>query len=95
MKTHTKSEAKFQISDPVVDSIMRLVDTNGGFSGTMTELLKEINDTGQHADRNGWPEDAHDLGKRVKSLEQQLSEQGIYVKRSRTMERRKVEIGRI
>jgi hypothetical protein len=83
--------------DPVVVSIMRLIDNTGCFSGTMTELLAELNNTDQHgfAGKNGWTEDAHSLGKRLKFLEQKLSEQGIYVTRSRTQKSRRVEIGRI
>ncbi len=77
-------------------SIMRLIDTNGGFTGTMTGLLKELNNSDQHgfADKNGWPEDPHSLGKQLKRLEQKLFERGIYVSRSRTQKSRKVEIGR-
>ncbi len=86
-----------ETTDPFVASIIRLIDSNGGFSGTMTELLGVLNNTGQHgfAGKNGWPEDAHSLGKRLKSLEQLLLKQGISVTKSRTQERRKVEIGRI
>jgi hypothetical protein len=87
---------KFDTTDPVVASIIRLIDSNGGFSGTMTELLEVLNNTDQHGfvGENGWPDDPHGLGKRLKGLEQKLSEQGICVTRSRTQKSRKVETGR-
>ena len=102
IKTHTKPEAKLQtsniaeVTDPVTASIIRLIDSAGKWSGTMTELLAVLNNTDQHGfvGKNDWPEDAHGLGKRLKKLEQKLSEQGIYTKRTRTQERRKLEIGR-
>ncbi len=98
----TKPEAKLQLSniaestDPVMDSIIRLVESTGGFSGTVSELLTVLNNTDQHgfAGKNGWPDDAHSLGKQLKRLEQQLAGHGIYVTRSRTQKSRQIEIGR-
>ena len=82
--------------DPVVASIIRLIDSNGGFSGTVSELLEALNNIGQQelVGKNGWPKAPHALGKRLKFLEQQLAGHRIYVTRSRTEESRKVEIGR-
>ena len=103
LKKLEKPEVKIQldniaeITDPVTASIIHLVDNAGGFSGTMTELLAVLNNIDQHGfvGKNGWPDDPHGLGKRLKRLEQKLSEQGICVTRSRTQESRKVEIGRV
>ena len=85
-----------ETADPVVAAITHLVNIKGGFSGTVSELLEALNNTGYQdlVNRNGWPKAHHALGKRLKSLEQQLAGQGIYVTRSRTEESRKVEIGR-
>ena len=81
---------KPHVSDPVAESIIKLVD-NGGFSGTMTELLAELNKAGS----NGLPEDVHMFGKKLRSLEPELLERGIYVDKNRTMEKRTIELGRV
>lgn len=88
---------KIDTTDPVVASIIHLIDSAGKWSGTVSELLVVLNntDTQGFVGKNGWPDDAHSLGKRLKRLEQKLSEQGIYTKRSRTQKSRKVEIGRV
>ncbi len=99
----TKPEVKLQISnvaeitDPVTASIIRLIDSAGKWSGTMTELLEVLNNTDQHGfvGKNGWPDDAHSLGKQLKKLEPELSEQGIHVSRSRTQTARIIKLGRV
>ncbi len=88
---------KIDTTDPVVASIIHLIGSVGKWSGTVSELLEALNnmDIQGLVNQIGWPEDAHSLGKRLKRLEQKLSEQGIYVTRSRTQRQRKVEIGRV
>lgn len=80
--------------DPVVASVAHLVDNDDGFSGTMTELIAALTTETQEL-IDDWPKEPHTLSRRLKSLEQNLDRQGIYVTRSRTGESRRVEIGRI
>ncbi len=84
-------------TDPIILAIAHLINSVGIFTGTMTELHQALKNTDnqEFVGKNGWPEDAHSLGKQLKRLEQQLSEQGICVTRSRTQRQRKVELCRV
>ena len=67
LQTEEKIVTNVTNLDPVTVSIMRLVDSNGGFSGTVSELLETLNTGSQElADKNGWPEGSPYPGQAVK-----------------------------
>jgi len=80
-------------ANPVATAILRLVEKDGGFDGTATDLLIRLE---MHADEakppRGWPKDAARLGNAIRRAAPGLRQVGVDVTRDRQAGTRRITI---